>query len=294
MQRTMRPGSHREHVRADHGSSFRVWESRLPRFPFNWHHHRDLELTWISRGRGMRLVGDAVEAFCDGDLCLIGPDLPHTWYSSGPELGPVSAWIAQFPPELFDGLASRPELRPLRALLTRAQRGVRIEGVARERAAAEMRELATLSPASPRRLAQLMRLLAGLAERLGDCRVLSRSEVAEQPSALARKRIAAAVAYAETHWRGRLSQRHAARLVGLSPSAFAQVFRRWTGRTFTGYVGELRLGGVSRALSGTTRPIAEIAFACGFGNLANFNRRFRAAHGMSPRAYRHAAAGATG
>jgi AraC-like DNA-binding protein len=78
----------------------------------------------------------------------------------------------------------------------------------------------------------------------------------------------------------------------MSPSGFAQVFRRWTGRTFTDYVGELRLASVCRSLVGSDRPIAEIAFACGFGTLANFNRRFRRAFGMSPRDYRRAGRGA--
>lgn len=292
MKPTRRADSRREHVRADHGSSFCLWRSRLPGFPFNWHHHRDLELTWICRGRGMRLVGDAVEAFADGDLCLIGPELPHTWYSDRHDGTPVSAWIAQFPPDLFDGLAARPELRQLRALFERARCGICVLGQARDRAIGELRELSAMPPSSPRRLGQLLRLLGGIAERRDDCRPLSRATPAAQPSPAVQRQIAAAMGYVDQQWRGRLSQRHAARLAGLSPSAFAQVFRRWTGRTFTDYVAELRLGSVCRTLSETDRPIAAIASASGFTNLANFNRRFRASFAMSPRAYRRASRGA--
>ena len=36
------------------------------------------------------------------------------------------------------------------------------------------------------------------------------------------------------------------------------------------------------------RPIAEIAQRAGFGGLTQFNRRFRAAYGVSPRAWRAA------
>jgi transcriptional regulator GlxA family with amidase domain len=155
-----------------------------------------------------------------------------------------------------------------------------------------MRELVALPPASPRRLAQLMRLLGGIAERERDCRELSRSAISEQPSALVQRQLAAAITHVGAHWREPLAQRHAARIAGMSPSGFAQVFRRWTGRTFTDYVGELRLAAVCRALTGSDRAIADIAFACGFGTLANFNRRFRRAFAMSPRDYRRAGRGA--
>ncbi|MBA3686115.1 MAG: cupin domain-containing protein, partial [Planctomycetes bacterium] len=50
-------------------------------WPFAWHFHPELELTWIKRGQGLRYVGESVEAFAAGDLVLIGPGIPHTWTS---------------------------------------------------------------------------------------------------------------------------------------------------------------------------------------------------------------------
>jgi AraC-like DNA-binding protein len=62
------------------------------------------------------------------------------------------------------------------------------------------------------------------------------------------------------------------------------------GKTFQAYVGELRLARAARELIGTDRRISEIAFACGFNNLSNFNRLFLRRYGMNPGAYRRAAA----
>jgi AraC-like DNA-binding protein len=54
------------------------------------------------------------------------------------------------------------------------------------------------------------------------------------------------------------------------------------------YLNELRTGLACRELIETERPILDVAFASGFRNLSNFNRRFRALKGMSPRDYRRA------
>lgn len=287
-----RGASHRERVRADLGSSFRVWRSVLPRFPFNWHHHHDCELTWIMRGQGMRLVGDGVAAFGDDDLCLIGPEVPHTWYSTGATVGPVSAWIVQFPAELFAGLVHGPEAQRLQELLTQARGGLHVAPSAvRTQALEELQRLTRDPSTAPRRLAQLLRVLLILAEDPAALRPLTHAEAVARPPPAVQQHVRAAIAYLHARWREPLRQRAVAQAAGLTPPALAQVFRRWMGRTVTEYLLELRLGAVQRALAESDTPIADIALASGFGTLAAFNRRFRQQTGMTPRAWRQAARG---
>jgi AraC-like DNA-binding protein len=52
-------------------------------------------------------------------------------------------------------------------------------------------------------------------------------------------------------------------------------------------VAALRIGEACALLSATTRPIATIAADVGYESLANFNRQFKAAKGMTPRTYRN-------
>jgi len=51
---------------------------------------------------------------------------------------------------------------------------------------------------------------------------------------------------------------------------------------------EYQLGHAERKLADTDETIARICYACGYNNLANFNRQFKAAFSKSPRAYRTA------
>src|SRR5262245_12111680 len=51
-----------------------------------WQRHDDVELTLVLSGRGQRGVGDSVEGYEAGDLCLIAEGTPHGWQA--PRGGP--------------------------------------------------------------------------------------------------------------------------------------------------------------------------------------------------------------
>ncbi len=73
---------------------------------------------------------------------------------------------------------------------------------------------------------------------------------------------------------------------GLSAFHFLRVFRRVTGTTPHQYLVGARLRLAARMLLDTQRPITEIAYDVGFGDLSNFVRTFHRVVGVSPRAYR--------
>ena len=77
-----------------------------------------------------------------------------------------------------------------------------------------------------------------------------------------------------------------AALVGMTPSAFSRFFRQHTGRNLINYLIDIRLGNAARMLVDTTTSISEICYACGFNNLSNFNRMFKARRGYTPRDFR--------
>src|ERR1700704_4967564 len=42
-----------------------------------WHFHKEYELLMINKSRGTRFIGDNVSHFEEGDLTLIGSNIPH-------------------------------------------------------------------------------------------------------------------------------------------------------------------------------------------------------------------------
>jgi len=102
------------------------------------------------------------------------------------------------------------------------------------------------------------------------------------------RRLAAVCGYVNGQYADPIAQPEVARRIGLSPAAFSRYFRRRMGKTFEAYVNEVRVGHACRRLLEQDATIAEAAFASGYNNLANFNRRFRAITGLTPSAFRAA------
>jgi AraC-like DNA-binding protein len=111
------------------------------------------------------------------------------------------------------------------------------------------------------------------------------------PRAVAR--VTRTVRAIESQPSARLTLRSMAEEAGLSPYHFLRTFERLTGLTPHQYVLRARLRDAATRLAAEPARVIDIAFDCGFGDVSNFNRAFRAEFGVSPRVYR-VRTGATG
>jgi AraC-like DNA-binding protein/quercetin dioxygenase-like cupin family protein len=269
------------------GSSFVCREFRFGgHFPFNWHYHPELELTMILKGRGLRFVGDSVRDYRDGDVCFLGANLPHTWYSKPAKGAQAAAIVIQFLPEMFgDHLLNLPEGQALQELFNRARRGLVVTGKARQAIAEQMIAMRKIRPGSLQYLCRLLNMLNLLSES-SECKTLAVSDFRPVLNKQASKTINAVCGMINENISEIPTQAEAAALARLSPQAFSRFFRRCVGMTYVEYVNELRIGMACRALLETDKSITAIAYDTGFNNLSNFNRRFRAIKQMTPRKYR--------
>ena len=266
-------------------ASLTAFEREESAFPWNWHYHPELELTLILEGRGTRLVGDHSEPYGPGDLVLLGPDLPHTWFSfhrhEAPGPGPNRAIVVQFRrgmlPEAALGL---PEFAAVGRLLADAARGLRFPAAVAREAEPELRALLQ-KEGLPGWL--------GLVELLGKLARAPRTPLAS-PGRRHRNAVSSRMerilSDLEEHYRENLPVAQVARKAGLSAGAFSRFFRRMTHRTYVDYRNALRIRETCRLLEEGDAPVTEIAYGCGFNNLAHFNRQFRKEKGMTPRLYR--------
>ena len=77
---------------------------------------------------------------------------------------------------------------------------------------------------------------------------------------------------------------------GRSPEHLARSCRAFYLCTPTDLLNQRRIDRAKILLRSTDEKVISIAFACGFGNLANFYRNFSARAGMLPTTWRHQAA----
>jgi len=274
----------REHIDPDHGVSFRVREFHPAGWPFAWHDHPEAEFTLIESGSGLRYVGDSVQAFGPGDVCLLGPLLPHTWTAAPRSGRSCHSIVAQFPAAVAGTAVPLAELAAVRTAVARASRGLRLRGTLARDAAVSLRRLSE-SRDPFERLALLWQALARCADA-GPRHVEELASPLAQTSPTTDRRLAAVLALVDAHATVEIPLARAAQVAGLSEAGFCRWFRRRTGRTFVAYRNAVRIGLARRLLLETDEPITAIAFAAGFGSLANFNRRFLAEVGRAPRAFR--------
>ena len=277
-----------EKVTVPPGASWSLLDRRLPAgIPFEWHYHPEFELTLTLNSRGQRFIGDAVDTYDDGDLVLIGPNLPHTWSSveridqRQPHIALVMWFTEDWSRRITTDLA---ELQPVGQMLASAERGIAFSPTTAARARPIVERIPALRPAE--RLIHLMEVLAVLAADEGRQRIASPAAGRHAIASPDRARIERVLDHIHEHYRERITIAELAGVAALSTSGFHRLFHRHTRLTVGDYVAQLRIGQACALLSNSYQPIAHVAEAVGYISLANFNRRFLAMKGMTPRAFR--------
>ncbi|MEQ9582322.1 MAG: cupin domain-containing protein, partial [Arenibacter sp.] len=116
-------------------SSFTVTHNNYSHFLKIWHYHPELELVYIAKSTGTRFIGDGIEKFSEGDLVLIGKNLPHMWLNDEvyfeADSGLVSEAIAIHFKEDFLGLEflNAIEMKPILQLIKRATQGIKFSNI---------------------------------------------------------------------------------------------------------------------------------------------------------------------
>lgn len=275
-----------EKVRMDDLTSIAVLDRRLRRgIPFEWHHHPEYELTLTLNSRGHRLVGDHLGEYGDGDVVLVGPNLPHSWCSTScvDEQRPHVAIVAWFADEWAARLIKLiPELSGVAAMLHEARRGIHFSADA----SAEVRPLLESLPAAraDQRVIALLQVLRRLAD---DRERVPLADPSMAPVARAADaRLQKVLEHLDAGFDRAVDVRELADVACLSPSALHRLFQRHTKLTPIAYVMRLRIGRACAMLMNDSSSIAAVAERVGYRNLANFNRQFRSIKGVTPRQFR--------
>ncbi|AEG94102.1 helix-turn-helix domain-containing protein [Ramlibacter tataouinensis] len=252
-----------------------------------WHYHPELELTITENSIGQRYVGDSIEPYEDGDVTLVGSNLPHTWMSQDridrakPHVAHVF-WIrADWLTSLCDHFR---ELAAIRTMQKDANRGVvfspAVSKIVRTRVAGAHALTPTLQ------LTRFIEILSLLADDR-DYRVLCAPRVEQLQSGPAgRPRIDCTLEYIHKNYQREIAVPELAELVALSVSGLHRLFKRHTRVTVGEYIAQLRIGKACALLTSTEKPISVIADEVGYANLSHFNRQFLSVKGLTPREFR--------
>lgn len=266
---------------------FYIVERHKTEFTYPLHQHKEYELNFIEHGKGVRrIVGDNVEEIGDYELVLLGGEgLEHVWEQGGCKSKDIREITIQFSEDIFgDGLLSKNQFASIKHMLHRARHGLSFS------LNSIMKVYATLDTISrePERFVQFLKTLYILYELsvADDAKALASGAFSYTERESESGRIQKVKQYVGEHYSDSLKLSDLAELVGMSPVSFSRFFHQRTGRTLSEYIVDIRLGHAARMLVDSSMNISEICYACGFNNLSNFNRIFKARRNCTPRDFR--------
>ena len=266
---------------------FYIVERHKSEFTFPIHSHEEFELNFIEGGRGVRrVVGDSIETIGDFELTLVtGDGLEHAWEQGDCREKDIREITIQFSSRLLDDkLLSRNQFASIRKMFERARMVLTFSMPAIMRVYCLIDTLASKEERMDQFL-DMLRILYELSLDTG-ARTLASNSFAKTVTGRESRRVNKVKEYIAQHYTEEIKLDDLAGLVAMSPSAFSRFFKQYTGRGPVDYIIDVRMGVAARMLVDTTTSVSEICYACGFNNLSNFNRTFKARRGYTPRDFR--------
>lgn len=266
---------------------FHIVERHKTEFTYPLHRHREFELNFIEHGAGVRrIVGDSVEEIGEYELVLVGSEgLEHVWEQGNCRSKDIREITIQFSDDLLSAnLLAKSQFASIKQMLAKAEHGLAFPVSAIMKVYSALDTLAT----EQQKFVQFLKFLYILYELSvsDDVKVLASSSFANTSRNKESRRVQKVKQYINDNYSKQLRLADLADLAGMSPVAFSRFFRMRTDRTLSDYIADIRLGFAARMLVDSSKNISEICYECGFNNLSNFNRIFKAKRGSTPREFR--------
>ncbi len=250
---------------------------------FHW--HSCFEITCVLSGQGRYFVNEQIYEVADGDIILFNNVEPHGWEILSKE---AHFLVMVFAPEYIASGFSAMDYDYLKPFV---ERGSNFRNKL-DRAEALTGEISLLMqaieeenegkiPGYPLMIkADVLKILTLLIRYSQDS---TKSSALLQEKKDKVMRLSSVFDYINSHYTDRLTLAEAAEIAYMSPNYFSSYFKKVTGKKFSGYINELRIGLADKLMASTDLTVLDIATRCGFRNMSNFYRIYKRLHGFAPR-----------
>jgi len=251
-----------------------------------WHYHPELELHYLIRGEGVRFIGDNISNFSDGEIVLLGENLPHKWHCREDDITQdgVEAIVLHFSSNFMGkDMLSLPEARLLPLLFEKAKRGMVIINGSRDKLITLIE--AVLKAEGLERLIALLSILKVLSETK-DYHEVTRKSSFYQSNKYETDRLNVVCSYTMANYSQPISLEQIAAISNLTVTSFCRYFKLMTNKTYYDFLTEIRISHACHFLIEDKMSVDQIADKCGFYNISNFYRQFKKVIGVTPLTYK--------
>ncbi len=269
-------------------SSIFVKREITPYMDYSWHYHPEFEIIFVEKSYGIRLMGNHVGNFSDGDLMFISPNLPHVWrndddfYKDNKDLM-VDVYVIQFREDaLREGFFDLPEFAHFQKMFFLGQQGLIIQGKEHKEISGLVKKVYNSSGVD--RLILFLKTLDAFANAK-EYSLLSSPGYTSSINFSDEERINKIMSFLMENYRKEIKLEEIADLVNLNKSSFCRYFRNRTHKTCSQFLNEIRIAHSCKLLINRDMTISEICYMSGYNNISYFNRTFKQITGLTAGEY---------
>ncbi|MDE1190610.1 MAG: AraC family transcriptional regulator [Arachidicoccus sp.] len=249
-----------------------------------WHYHPELELVYINNGAGKRQIGSHLSHYRNGDLILVGSNLPHCGFT-GTLKKDQSETVIQWKIDAFGaGLFNIPEMKSVKQLFENAKGGIIFHGEDKRIIGAKIESIEEHDNCG--KLIGLLDVLRMMAVS-ENYTILNAAGFWLEAKVEDHNRINSVFNYVKENFRQQISLDEIAGHISMTPSAFCKYFKKVTRKTFVEFVNEYRLIHAAKLLHESNLGVSDICYECGFNNYSHFTKKFKEMSGKTPLHYRN-------
>ncbi|RZL31600.1 MAG: AraC family transcriptional regulator [Pedobacter sp.] len=249
-----------------------------------WHYHPEIEMVFVNGGSGKRQIGSHVSYYTDGDLILVGSNLPHCGFTDN-NTGNKNETVIQFKADfLGQQFLELQENKFLRDLFIKAKGGIAFGEKTKKAVGVHIEAMEDQQPFE--KLVTLLSVLKTL-DGSNDLTILNASGFAMEMQIQDNDRINMIFNHVKDHFQEQINLEDVAEMSAMTVPSFCRYFKKITKKTFTRFVNEYRVVHASKLLAEKHISITAISLESGFNNFSHFNKIFHEFTGKSASEYRN-------
>lgn len=268
--------------------SFSTRQDCLPNINDRWHYHPETELIYFHKGSGTQFIGDSIKRFQQGNIVLLGSNLPHYWKYDNENIieqceRPYST-VIHFSEDFWGPtFLNVPENKIIKHTLDNAKRGIQISAKREPLIASLIEQL--VNAEGHIRIILLMDVLA-LIGSSDSGKLLSSTGFTYNLDEGDKYRIKLIYDYTFANFKDKISLEEISTIANLTPNSFCRYFKAKTNKTYLQFVNELRISHACKLLFEDGNSIKQICYKSGFNNFSSFHSAFKMITGKTPLDYK--------
>ena len=232
-----------------------------------WHYHPEIELVYVNGGSGKRQIGTHISYYTDGDLILIGSNLPHCGFTNEETGNKIETVIQMKPDFLGKDFLDTIEMENIQKLLEQARVGIAFNNKTKLQVGAQIENMKSQKPFD--RLLSLLKILNDLSVSK-DTIFLNADGFSLETQVQDNDKINVIFNFVKDRFYEPIPLEEVAGLVSMTVPSFCRFFKKITNKTFTAFVNEYRLVHACKLLAEKQISITAICFESGFINFSHF------------------------